>query len=82
MPMGRNGDGEWVNLNNACNKCGHSMPLPEMNRKYCPQCGTYCHVPSEQELAEAKERAKKVCPKCNFENVQLSLFCIRCGAKL
>lgn len=82
MPMGRDPDGEWVDVNNNCDNCGHSMPLPNMNRKFCPNCGTFCFVPSEQELAIAEERAKKECPNCGCKNSKDANFCTVCGAKL
>lgn len=82
QPIGLNTRGEWVNLNHTCGKCRGPMPLPEMNKKHCPQCGTFCHVPSEQELAEADERAKKECSKCGYKNLRGAIFCISCGTKL
>lgn len=82
QPIGLNTRGEWVNYNNTCTKCRHPMPLPEMNKKHCPECGTFCNVPNELEVAKAEEKAKKVCPKCGFKNSKLSIFCIACGTKL
>lgn len=81
-PIGLNKDGDWVNYNNKCTKCGHPMPLPEMNGKHCKRCGTLCHVPSPQEVAEANEKAKKECPKCGYRNSKDANFCIKCGTKL
>ena len=36
--MGLNADGDLVKLTNRC-ACGHSMPLPAMANKACPECG-------------------------------------------
>jgi len=82
MPMGWNDEGEWVSYANNCRKCGHHMPLPKCNRTHCPECGTYCHVPSEREAAEIERRAQKVCPKCGYRNSSEANFCIKCGTKV
>jgi len=82
MPMGWSPEGEWVNPNNKCENCSRRMPLPEMNNKHCPKCGTFCHVPNKQELAEAEEKAKKECTKCGYRNSKDANFCIKCGTKL
>jgi DNA-directed RNA polymerase subunit RPC12/RpoP len=82
MPVGFNNDGEWVNINNKCMKCGHWMPLPEKNRTHCPKCGRFCHHLSLDEQAEEAEKAKKSCPCCGYKNDPQANFCIKCGSKL
>jgi len=80
--MGVNADGEWVNFANNCVKCGHHMPLPRCNKTYCPECGTYCFVPSRSEAKEIARREKRECHRCGYLNAPEANFCIICGINI
>lgn len=85
MPIGPSADGKhWVNINNECTDCKKSMPLPEMEGKHCPDCGTY--QPTYLELqeryqAESTAGIDKSCPGCGASD-QISTFCMECGVNL
>ncbi len=54
-----------------CRNCGTEIPD---NSKFCPECG----VVIEQEEKEPEE--KRICPKCNSENIDPSTKkCLNCG---
>ncbi len=85
MPIGPNAEGQWVDPNYECIKCGTRQPLPECEDKYCPKCGTRQPGPNMQLEAENLERLKKkVCPKsnCRHENVPSANYCTECGTQL
>lgn len=83
--IGPSGDGEYyVDFNNKCKVCRRRMPLPEMEGKYCPNCGTY-----EPFFSEIRNIALKlgqttipICSSCGANSGPNDHFCIECGYKL
>ncbi len=81
MAIGLSADGNhMVNPNHKCTSCGRRMPLPAMNGKYCPDCGTQCSDTSIVGALQPKKTGNP-CPDCGEEN-QVGTFCTGCGKKL
>ena len=82
--VGISSNGEhWVDFNHKCSRCKHPMPLPDMEGKFCPNCGD--REPTFRERREALEAAAQrlgiTCPQCQAER-QCGNYCTECGAKL
>ena len=76
--IGFNAQGEWVNLANQCKKCDHPMPLPGMENKHCPECGTY-----QEKIRKAKRQPDFiVCRNCQAQCLEGNRHCIECGKLL